>query len=89
METEEWLVYTLTEDGHGGVYLWWCPGRSYTRYLEHAGRYTEEEVRRIVADGREVAVRLADAKAKAVSVVPCGALEPAQGLCAYENRTIR
>ena len=86
--SEEWLVYTLMERGHGDVYLWWGPNHSgYTRYIENAGRYSEEEARKIVglrvglghvgAPSRDGAasVRLSDAKAMAKSVVPYGALE--------------
>ena len=62
------LVYTTTEEGHGGVYLWWGPKRSgYTRLIAEAGRYTRDEAAEIVRTrGEEGALPLSVVEAGAV-----------------------
>lgn len=47
---EEWLVYTLDEEGWGEVFLWWRPNScGYTRFLGEAGRYSEEQAKSLTA----------------------------------------
>lgn len=71
-----WLVYTTTEEGHGGVYLWWKPNRSgYTRYVEEAGRYTKSEAESICKmRGQEGAVSVDVVAAQTSSVLRIGKL---------------
>lgn len=59
--TDTYLVYTTTEEGHGGVYLWWRPNRAgYTRFIGEAGRYTRAEAEQISRmRGQEGALPLA------------------------------
>lgn len=75
-ERNLWLVYTLTEPGHGSVLLWWKANRcGYTAKVDEAGRYTRaeaEEIERL--RGQEVAVPLAEVEAHTVRVVYIGDL---------------
>jgi len=53
---------------NGNHIIWWCPDRrGYTRYLDRAGRYTEEEIERhSLNDGRHtkaIPCELADSMA--------------------------
>lgn len=64
-----WLILCTDEPGHGGVGLWWNPeGAGYTRDLDKAGRWTEEEAKRRAGD-RDMALSLAAVEPRAHRVV--------------------
>lgn len=51
---DPFLIYTVKEEGHGSVYLWWKPNRcGYTRYIEDAGRYSAAEAMKIVGNNSD------------------------------------
>lgn len=49
----KYLIYNKERSDADGMAYWWRPNKAgYTVHIEEAGRYTQEEARKIVADAR-------------------------------------